>query len=564
MVSIIDSKETEKIVLEHLLRVRQLEDETCLVLRDRVENLITRLLLKMNQNLKGYDNIKCYDSLYYKTEELKDCYEGFLEALDSHPVMIVDDKIRDIFLTLRAMIVDFLDSVPSKTDNPITYERMVLISATILRNKQYWINRLEDAFIECTIGNDVSKEILMSYMSKKVREFFFDGMFTAVQLLEDNLRIMSEFEEGRRYEKKLQEQVRQLELLAMLQRDVILSQAASSEESGFLESLLDALANGYRMISKALSNLEEQPDLKVDAHEILHMEQVDELLDSYIFNDAEKIRGLLQMAGEIKEESIEALKRIVETQVNYRSNEIRKKIDREASGYQLLSGQLAELFLDSVKELESLPESCRTGGGKAVAEGIAATMVLKLDAVREKDWAYQMGKKNIAKELEQQVLDQERIFIEQTEQILEDLLDGSDAVLSRITKSFLDSVESIIQQHNRYDLSYLKNDLLFELRTFDELIEHSLKKLIDHEQDNARAVMAVMLGTMEKSRDILKAHAIELIIPHEHDKFDIKKHEVLLAEEAEGFVKGEVICCMSVGYQMKAQVIIRASVMAAR
>ncbi|MCL2753821.1 MAG: nucleotide exchange factor GrpE, partial [Defluviitaleaceae bacterium] len=57
---------------------------------------------------------------------------------------------------------------------------------------------------------------------------------------------------------------------------------------------------------------------------------------------------------------------------------------------------------------------------------------------------------------------------------------------------------------------------------------------------------------------------IEKISPKTHEQFNAKEHEVLMAEQKEGFTKGEIIKTINSGYRYNDTIIVRANVIAAR
>lgn len=87
-----EKKEIEKIVLEHLLRIRKIEEETCVLIRSQINQLTTRLLLIINQNLKNKDYSKKYECLYYLVEDSRVLMNQYIEKVDLLVGDIADQK----------------------------------------------------------------------------------------------------------------------------------------------------------------------------------------------------------------------------------------------------------------------------------------------------------------------------------------------------------------------------------------------------------------------------------------------------------------------------------------
>lgn len=564
MTQMTDSKYIEKIVLEYILKVRQLEEEMAGVLTDRVEDLVTRVLLRMNQNLKNQKQVKKYDLLYDLAEEMKRSYRSYLQALDQGKEVISDPMVKEIFDGMGEMATSALANMPSKSDNPITYERMVLINGGILRVKQHYFQAMEDEKWSGSLGNDVSPKCLMAYIEDQLFAFFERNMTGVVALLDESLVLLADFSEGKKYQTFVEDQVKRLSSLAVKQKEVIMEHLITDEEKVYVTDLLTSLTALCERSEKALETIEADQGNLVSGHHLMSMDQLQELMKSQGFRQAKSLEELLSHGRQIKERSIGELKEIMAKEVHSRTHEVGTWMTDEAAGFQQLSGQMVNLFFETVVELETTPESFETDQGKAIIKGIKETMALKLESFREKDTAYQLGKKDIFIELEQRLLDQSERFMEGAEALLMAAVAGDEAYLPRMVQRLSDQVDEVKKRHFNYNIDYLRHELLFELKTYEELIEHSLRKLIELEPDKSKEMTEIMLATLAQSRVILSNHDIELIMPQPHDKFVGKYHEVMLAEEEEGFLKGEVVKTIHIGYQLKKHVILRASVLAAR
>jgi len=112
------------------------------------------------------------------------------------------------------------------------------------------------------------------------------------------------------------------------------------------------------------------------------------------------------------------------------------------------------------------------------------------------------------------------------------------------------------EKFDRFLLRFKKEVLLYEICTYEEILTHSVSVLT---QDTD-----AFHHTFTELQAILERNAIVPIRPAEHEPFNAFEHDVLVAEEHEGFKKGEIIKCLTTGYKQHDKVIIRANVIAGR
>lgn len=111
---------------------------------------------------------------------------------------------------------------------------------------------------------------------------------------------------------------------------------------------------------------------------------------------------------------------------------------------------------------------------------------------------------------------------------------------------------------------YYRQTLLFELTTFEEIMNYSVSKLRNSENENVKKYVALIDEQMEKISFFLAEDGIEDINPKPKEMFNGREHDVLMAEKAEDFNKGEIIKVITRGYKKDNVVFIRASVIAAK
>ncbi|MDR2183712.1 MAG: nucleotide exchange factor GrpE [Clostridiales bacterium] len=113
-------------------------------------------------------------------------------------------------------------------------------------------------------------------------------------------------------------------------------------------------------------------------------------------------------------------------------------------------------------------------------------------------------------------------------------------------------------------LAFKRDSLFYELSTFEEIMYYSVSRLRESEDGCLLGFVAEIDGQYKRTGDILAKYGVEKIVPAAHDAFNPKENEVLMAEESEGFKKGEIIKTVNSGYRQGEVIIMRANVIAAR
>ncbi|NLM47897.1 MAG: nucleotide exchange factor GrpE [Epulopiscium sp.] len=124
--------------------------------------------------------------------------------------------------------------------------------------------------------------------------------------------------------------------------------------------------------------------------------------------------------------------------------------------------------------------------------------------------------------------------------------------------------EKLCQEVNLQINKFLKEYLLFEVSTYEEIVNYSVSRLREESDDFAIEYVKNIDQLTASLEETLKEFEIEFVEPVPHDKFNGKEHEVLLAEEREGFKKGEIIKTLNKGYRFNNQIILKANVVASK
>lgn len=124
--------------------------------------------------------------------------------------------------------------------------------------------------------------------------------------------------------------------------------------------------------------------------------------------------------------------------------------------------------------------------------------------------------------------------------------------------------DNIIQTFENNLLDFQKNIILFEISTFQEIINYSVVRLRNQNNDFIQSFVINIDEYNRNINQILENNNIFVINPNPHSMFNTKEHELLMAEKSEQFKKGEIIKVLNCGYKTLDKVLIRANVIAAK
>jgi len=167
--------------------------------------------------------------------------------------------------------------------------------------------------------------------------------------------------------------------------------------------------------------------------------------------------------------------------------------------------------------------------------------------------------------------------------LLEALLDGKTYSVADALETAFDNaleqcgftakaaktVQSWQAEIGKLILAFKRDVLLYEIGTFDEIMNFSVGKLIGDagENPNPSPTLAYTTHLQQAQHELVEMLArndITQVIPPPHTPFNAKEHDVLTAEPTEGFAKGEVVKTFSSGYKERDVVLVRAGVIAAK
>lgn len=196
--------------------------------------------------------------------------------------------------------------------------------------------------------------------------------------------------------------------------------------------------------------------------------------------------------------------------------------------------------LEENKEILNETAQTLVDSSKELIPNLSEEEIVKLKETGIKNWF----------ESNSEAPDFDELFMSESYQLfLEKRKKQHDALLDSVTKK---------------SLEYKKDHLLFEISTYEEIMNYSVSRLKESNDPKALEFVAVCDSTFCELISSLKRNNIVSIMPEPHDMFNAREHEVLMAEKNDGYQKGEIIKLMNSGYKQDDVIIMRANVIAAK
>ena len=253
------------------------------------------------------------------------------------------------------------------------------------------------------------------------------------------------------------------------------------------------------------------------------------------------------------------------------TSEIYEAIDNENA----LAKAVVSVFEKALEGLVlSLPPSQET----QIITGINETLEIKIDSLNENMQAFAQAGQDLISSLAQSIptlsLKDLDIAANQLKaawldnppspETVEDFF--ADCIVleafATYSSQFVKLITDIKAKAEKSALRFKKETLLYEISTYEEILYYSVTRL--RESPHVADAVQALDETFAALEALLIENNIEIIRPAPHDPFNGREHEVLTAEETEGFTKGEIVKTMTSGYKSGEQIILRANVVAAR
>ncbi len=230
--------------------------------------------------------------------------------------------------------------------------------------------------------------------------------------------------------------------------------------------------------------------------------------------------------------------------------------------------KMTEQVLDIFKRINALSAD-ETENENEIIKAIDETMRIKIDSLAETkvefekrttfNYSYKISPQDVETMKETAV---EVCITYGGEDLINEIL--QTGLFVKHVSGFAQARKNASDERDRYILKFLREHLLYEIATFEEIMHYSVGKLRESEEQRIKDYVTAMDACMAEVFEALKAQEITMIHPEPHTMFSGKEAEVLVAEKHEGFNRGEIIKTITNGYRAGELVIMRANVICAQ
>lgn len=201
-----------------------------------------------------------------------------------------------------------------------------------------------------------------------------------------------------------------------------------------------------------------------------------------------------------------------------------------------------------------------------IISAISETLIIKIENLKESTDSFlkELKDYNISVlKIEEDVLNEWFSIKElnsETIQIFFENIENNPIIKTKLTKDINKQTDILYKK----DMEYKKNQLLFEISTFNELLNYSIARLKESTEIDILMYIQVVEEANSMINTILTKYNIRKIEPYPQTLFNGKEHEVIMTQYHEDFKKGEIIRVANHGYHQNGVVIVRANVIVAR
>ena len=530
--------------------------------------LISRLSYYDEQIFEYYiDIINCYKSVIKS-------YKKISNNLKSD---VTKDILNGILTVIYSRLKEYEDlNIASK--NPISLEKKKIIDMYISKFS-------DEAYFLCE--SDVAVDNMGEDVLSFLYERFFVTLYTSYNRhLESCIKALDQMEARANldtYQKLLKQEEDVFISIIKIQINELEKQKADAEE---LEELLYIIREAYQRLVKNLDNLESLQKEAITKTKSKNMtfENFENKLKDILVKEHKSIINSIKADKEKHEKSknvfAESLeknlsKAIEDALINSVESDIKTTLYSTKINNENFAKSMIDIFSNIINySILNAPKLSAFETENKIIEGIAETLNIKVESIQESlnSFVEELS------EVHEDIKLPESLCVEVLQLWQDEFFDTKN--VGKKVETFFSTViennyETISTWFNKVqnlsvmaiekkDFNYKKDNLLFEISTFEDLINYSISRLKDSEDMDIILYVQVVEEANSQINTMLLNNDIIPIAPEPHELFNAKEHDVIIAEKKEGFKKGEIIKVSNNGYKQGSKVILRANVIAAK
>ena len=533
---------------------------------------------------------------------VKEIWDGIYEVLmsrllaisekDNFTNPVVAEK-KEIVSKIISTAAGHMDSLAKQIMDDVAAEESINIRRRLLGADD--IN-FEDVQAICG-------EIADSVKSQCVKDFY-GTYISSVKLALVNLNDLSERQNVSYYNELLREEqdlLRQIVVVQVMALEKANSEGLATEaEAAVLEEALNVLREAYQRESGEIDRIEKLFSETANNYRenmgrvVMDVEDEEEFTAS--FDEVTAFgKDLPTMFETMKQSFTAASTAFADALANFAAARLDAYVSKlvmqevyynkkAVSALVMMSNDVTQCFSGIMEYYGENSGHLLGCGEKDIIKGVAETIAIKIDSLNEAVEVFENDTKGLfaAFSHDEMTLDPEAAILFQS-YLVENLLPFGEEEKNgaKTVKQLADAAveqRDFVEHKQNFEknlskkseglekrmLTFMRDSFFYELSTFEEIMHYSVSRLRESEDTCVTGFVAEIDSQYKKTGDILAKYGVEKIAPAAHDVFNAKENEVLMAEESEGFKKGEIIKTINSGYRQGDVIIMRANVIAAR
>jgi molecular chaperone GrpE (heat shock protein) len=562
MYRFIEEKQIEKIVLEYILNNNHMEDRCIDVLKVAFDQMVSRILLQIKLYIENINQLKKTENLYHVIQEVKKRYETYLDQSLEH---IGNPEILEIIKMIFDVLEMQKDDFSVERENPLEYERTLIESLALLK-AQDALNHLKDESIrEFTLPISIYNEY---------KDILKDFILNAYYTMQDDLKIIVEkhareinIYESRseliNYIKVINEQKTILE--SFIHIDLNIDSDRFNEKANQLTSeFVYPLRDTYQYICSTIDDVEHAIKKCEKVEYNFVVKNIESIIENNIMNNS-KLIALMEVVEANKKNTLDLFLMHVNDELVKVSTKAVNNLKRVSHPFELINYSLIDHMSTILMDVQALNiNQVEEEHHRNIIQGVIDTLMLKYDVIKEKNEDYQLERKANQLDVTNIIFDFREEFEKNCNTYFEEAIQGTSSGFEHVQDRFDKVIHQAIDQAYERELTHLNKDILFEIKSLEDIIHQSIAILMENEQELVQSFGKKVRRLFELMIEDLKKYQVDRIFPEPGEKFNGRMHEIILVEESRDYIKGEIIRTQNSGFAIKGRIITRASIVAAK
>jgi molecular chaperone GrpE (heat shock protein) len=559
----------DKSYLEYLVIRKSFEEKCSQYIMNAFNKCLSIHLLEYSRIFDKCNSLIKVEGLASFFEELKEAYRDCMHMFEDEQ-FVSNHPQKDIIFGIKEMLKNQIEQLEFDFKSRIEIERMAIKSNAIHHIKANFKKILNEN-LEANFSLMITNSLIYDIVEEYTKTIFEEAMDEIKAVEESSIAFLTDITKRPELLKcygLFSQQMATLDVLFNMENEIIEEVLADEENKKLWETFDLLIQSIHKQFREKLEEIEEQ--IKNKAEYIVDKEReynnisniIKTLKENQSFN--QKIETAVECYLVEKERILKSLYVSTVDEINKAINFSMKEVNNDSKETQLLSFQILETLrrlLDKITFIEKMKESDEA---ISILKGIKETIGLKFESLKGRNTEYIIEKKEKLVLYEKKLIDFLETLTNEFEMYFDDLIAGSKEDFLKAHKKYVKLENQIKADNAKHDFNYLKQDLLFEVVTFEEIIKYSMPKIMACPNEEVKKAAEMIMEEYHHIEKTIQRSGIRLINPEAHERFNGIEHEVLVAEETNEFQKGEIMQLYTKGYKYFDKVIIRASVTVAK